>query len=245
MLNPVRNSQNFTILKKENIFTIIFNWVKKILNNLLDFIWPQFCINCHREGSLCCGYCLSDIILEYDNQVSWPDQTDFYFDACYICCQYQNKTVQKILKKYKYSYLEHMANLLTDILEKQSRRLNLPNNTIICNVPLHNKKRKIRGFDQTELVAKKLAQRLDKPYYPLLKRVKHTKAQAQLDKKSREQNVNNAFRLSKTALGFSQNCPSILLIDDVVTTGSTLNQAARTLKSHGWQNISCLVIAKN
>lgn len=217
----------------------------KITNQILDFFWPQFCLGCHREGSLVCGHCLNDIILEYDNKVSWSDQADFYFSGCYICCHYQNELVQSILKKYKYSYLENMADILTDILEKQARRLSYDKETIVTNVPLHRKKKNIRGFDQTEILAKKLAKRLDLKYYPLLVRTKHTKAQAQLDKKSREQNMIKAFSLSKTADQILADCSKIILIDDVVTTGSTFNQAAKALNPNKNLSVTCLALAKN
>jgi len=221
--------------------------MSKILQTLLDFIWPQFCLGCKTEGILCCGYCLNDILLKEIAVIDWPDKKDFYFDACYVCCDYQNKLVQKIIKTYKYSYLENMADLLVDILEKQSRRLYLPPNTIITNVPLHKKKKRIRGFDQTAILAKKLALRLELDYQPLLRRTRYTRAQAGLAKKERQENMADAFTLNKTAplkqiQGAVEN---ILLIDDVTTTGSTLNQAAKALKSAGYKKVYCLAIAKN
>ena len=217
----------------------------KILQNLLDFVWPQFCLGCKTEGILCCGFCLNDVLLEEIAQIDWPDKKDFHFDACYICCDYKNKLVQKIIKNYKYGYLENMADLLVDILEKQSRRLNLPKDIIISNVPLHKRKQKIRGFDQTAILAKKLSERLELAYNPLLKRTKHTQAQAQLSKTERQKNMADAFEILEAAPSCARRLTSILMIDDVTTTGSTLDQAAKTLKQAGWENIYCLAIAKN
>ncbi|PLX25742.1 hypothetical protein C0580_01545 [Candidatus Parcubacteria bacterium] len=220
--------------------------MSKILQNFLDFIWPQFCLGCKTEGALCCGFCLNDILLQENNKISWPDKDKLYFEACYVCCDYHNKLLQKIIKNYKYSYLENMADLLVDILEKQSRRLSLPKNTIISNVPLHKRKRKIRGFDQTEILAKKLAQRLNLKYSPMLVRKRHTKAQARLSKEQRQKNISNAFEINKKdSLKNSKSPKKILLLDDVTTTGSTLNQASKALKEAGYKNIFCLAIAKN
>ncbi len=213
--------------------------MQKFLKNLLDFIWPQFCLGCNREGSVCCAYCLNDIILKEQANIKWPEN-DLYFEECLVCCDYQSQIVQKILKQYKYSYLENMADFLVTILEKQARRAGLAQNTIISNVPLHNKKKKQRGFDQTEILAKKLAKRLDLKYSPLLKRIKQTKTQAQLSKIDRQKNVKGVFE----ALGTSDTRP-VLLIDDIATTGSTLNQASLALKNIGYKKIICLVIAKN
>lgn len=220
--------------------------MSKILKNFLDFIWPQFCLGCKTEGALCCGFCLNDILLKENNEINWPDKNNKYFKSCYICCDYQNKLLQKIIKNYKYSYLENMAVILVDILEKQSRRLNLPKNTIISNVPLHKRKKKIRGFDQTELLAKELSNRLELEYSPLLVRKRHTQAQAKLSKEQRQKNISDAFLANKTAsLSNHETASNILLIDDVTTTGSTFNQAAKALSKVGYKNIYCLAIAKN
>jgi competence protein ComFC len=210
-----------------------FNW-------LLDFIWPQFCLGCKREGNLCCGYCLNNILLKQPEKITWSDKPQTSFEACYICCDYHDELLQKLIKSYKYNYLQNMADVLVTILEKQARRLALPRNTIITNVPLHKRKLKQRGFDQTDILAKKLAKKLDLTYTPLLKRIKHTKAQAQLDKQARSKNLDNAF------VAIKQNQKNtVLLIDDVTTTGATLDAAAQALKTAGIARVICLTIAKN
>jgi len=224
-------------MKKSDVETLL-SYIKRVFNLLLDFIFPQFCLGCKREGSICCGFCLNDIILNKLEKISWPNST--YFDACYTCCDYKDELVQKLIKYYKYNYLENISNLLVDILEKQARRLNLNKHTIIVNVPLHKNKKRKRGFDQTEILAKKLAKRLNKTYCPLLIRDKDNKEQAKLDKKARQQNVENIFSINKKILTYVNT--NILLIDDVTTTGSTLNQAAKAIKKY---NIKCLVLAKN
>jgi len=231
-------------MKSSTIKTLpLLRGSRRGLNWLLDFIWPQFCLGCHREGSLCCGFCLNDIILEDIKTIIWPDNNKLYFDACYNCCDYKNELVQALIKNYKYNYLENLGNLLTDILEKQARRLALDKNTIIVNLPLHKHKKRKRGFDQTELLAKKLSKRLNLNYYPLLIRSKDNKAQAQLNKIARQKNVAAIFIINKK---ISLNQPTnVLLIDDVVTTGSTLNEATKVLKKNNYKHIICLVLAKN
>lgn len=220
---------------KSDLLSNFINW-------LLDFVWPQFCLSCKREGNLCCGYCLNNILLSKPEKIIWSDKKQTFFEACYICCDYHDELVQKLIKNYKYSYLQNIADVLTTILEKQARRLALPRNTIISNTPLHKRKLKQRGFDQTDILAKKLAKKLDLEYTPLLKRTKHTKAQAQLDKQARSKNLQNAF-ITKTRHTPGKN--TVLLIDDVTTTGSTLDAAAQALKTAGFKRIICLVIAKN
>lgn len=229
--------------KKSDVGTLLF-YIKRVFKILLDFIWPQFCLGCQREGSICCGFCLNDIILDDDKPIKWPDKNQLYFDHCYTCCDYQNKLVQKLIKHYKYSYLENLAEVLVDILEKQARRIIADKNTVVVNVPLHAVKKRQRGFDQTEILSQKLAQRLSLEYYPLLIRAKNNKAQAKLNKTDRQKNVVGIFKINKAA-AHTRRGTNILLIDDVTTTGSTLNQAAKTLQNNGFKHINCLVLAKN
>lgn len=230
---------------KSDVKNLLF-YIKRFFKILLDFIWPQFCLGCHSEGSLCCGFCLNDIILTEPKAIHWPDQQKTYFNDCYCCCDYQNQLVQKLIKNYKYNYLENMAEPLLDILEKQARQIINNKNTIVANVPLHPVKKRQRGFDQTEILAKKLAKRLSLKYSPLIIRVKNNQDQAKLNKIARQQNVRGIFEINKkAAANLTSRGINILLIDDVATTGSTLNQAALALKNDHFQYITCLVLAKN
>ncbi len=215
--------------------------MRKLLNFWLDFIWPQFCLDCGKEGKICCDVCFKILELLPPDTKPWDKENNFSFNACYVCLDYDNNLVKKLIKYYKYNYLENLADFLTNILARQARKLHLPANTIITNIPLHKHKRKQRGFDQTEILAKKLAKQLNLEYQPLLKRVKKTKIQAQLSKQDRLKNIQGAFVLKKQI----STTNTILLLDDIATTGATLNQASTILKQAGFSNIICLVLAKN
>lgn len=221
-------------MKKSDAKTFSF-YIGKVFSTLLDFILPQFCLGCRKEGSLCCPQCLASLELLPLDPLPWADN-HFTFSACYICLDYKNKLVQRLIKAFKYQYLEHISDLLANFLYHQALKLNLPSNTLICNIPLHKSKRKQRGFDQTELLAKKLALKLNLEYSPLLSRIKKTKTQAQLSKEDRQKNMKDVFVLNKEI-----NYHPILLIDDIATTGSTLNEASKLFKT----KVICLVIAKN
>jgi competence protein ComFC len=224
---------------------------RKIWENFLDFIWPNYCLGCHQEGTLCCQTCLDalkNLPLDYQ---AWENQADFYFEHCYVCLDYHQDLVKNLIKNFKYRYLQNINNILVNILAQQAKKLNLPANTIITNIPLHSQKKKQRGFDQTYLLAKNLAEKLDLEYQPLLRRVKKTKIQAQLSKQERQENVSNAFVINKVPRHFGdaqcrqvRDC-KIILIDDIATTGATLDQAAKVLKDNNFSNIIALVLAKN
>ena len=177
--------------------------------------------------------------------INWPDLGDSYFRACFVCLDYDHKFIEKIIKRYKYDYIEKLADPLSSLLCQQAQQLNLPPDTMITNVPLHHYKKRQRGFDQTELLAKKLAQKLNLPYQALLQRIKKTKSQAQMNKADRQENVSGAFTILDRPSNYYTTSNSILLIDDIATTGATLNEAAKILNQAGYKNINCLVLAKN
>lgn len=215
--------------------------IKKIFNFLLDLIWPQFCVGCGAEGSLCCPKCLDNLTLAPAQPIVWPDHLQNNFQACYVCLDYENKVIKKLIKLYKYSYIKNISSILAEILYRQAQNINLPQNTIITNIPLHSRKKRKRGFDQTALLAQALAYKLNLNYQELLIRQKNTQSQAKLDKKERQLNTAEAFILKK---GLVATGP-ILLIDDLATTGATLNAATLPLQKAGYSPIIALVLAKN
>lgn len=218
---------------------------KKLWNNFLDYIWPQFCLGCEQEGSLLCQSCLDNIPLLPADYQAWPElKNDFVFSHCYVCLDYHQALTQNLIKNFKYQYLKILAKPLVGILEKKIIQLNLNKDFIITNIPLHSKKRKKRGFDQTEILAKNLSQKINGPYHALLTRCKNTKPQAQLERTERLNNLQQAFIAKEIDQNLVKN-KTIILIDDVATTGTTLNEAAKALLTLAPKQIIALVLAKN
>lgn len=111
----------------------------------------------------------------------------------------------------------------------------------IVPVPLHRSKQRKRGFNQAELLAKALGEETGLPVRLLLKKVKKTKEQKSLNKTQRMKNVADAFAIEEEIIG--ENIPSsVLLLDDVCTTGSTLTACARVLKARGVGVVSFLTV---
>ena len=109
---------------------------------------------------------------------------------------------------------------------------------VVVPVPLHRRRLRERGYDQGAMLARSAARALELPYLAALERVRATQQQASLDAAARQTNVAGAFRTKETLHG-----SDILLVDDVSTTGATLNAAAEALKEAGAGRITGLVFA--
>jgi ComF family protein len=110
-------------------------------------------------------------------------------------------------------------------------------------VPLHWKKKQERGFNQSELMAKKICRKLSLPIsINNLHRVKNTLSQTQLSRLQRQKNVNDAFKVKNPDLFLEKN---VLLVDDVLTTGITASECARNLKNAGAKKVYLLALARS
>ena len=111
----------------------------------------------------------------------------------------------------------------------------------IVPVPLHPSRQHSRGFNQAELLAKALGEELNLPVRLLLKKIKKTKEQKNLSRQQRKKNVADAFCVDAEEIG--ERVPeSVLLLDDVSTTGSTLTACARVLKAYGVKKVAFLSV---
>lgn len=109
----------------------------------------------------------------------------------------------------------------------------------ITFVPLSKLRQRERGFNQAELLAKDLGKKLNLAVFPALCKIKETKPQTGLNPQERKENIKGAFALAATP-----SCKSILLIDDVYTTGATVNECSRVLKEGGYEQVCVLTVAR-
>lgn len=109
---------------------------------------------------------------------------------------------------------------------------------------MHWRKLRSRGFNQSELIAKYLAKQLNIPVKHWLLKDRDTQKQNHLNRLDRQQNLQNVFKLSPRATGKGVNLRHVALVDDVVTTGATGNQAAMALKSAGIERVDLWALAR-
>ncbi len=113
---------------------------------------------------------------------------------------------------------------------------------VILPVPLHPLRLRERGYNQADLLAREIGKAMGRPVLErALRRCRYTKQQAKFDKRERSRNVQDAFQLRQ------HNCvkdKNIILVDDVLTTGSTMNACARTLKEAGARKLTAVTIVR-
>jgi competence protein ComFC len=113
---------------------------------------------------------------------------------------------------------------------------------ILVPIPLSSKKFRKRGYNQAEILAKELGNKLEVNVVNGLERVKDTKTQVGLNKKERQENIRGAFVVKKNSANFKDK--RVILVDDVLTTGSTFSEAAKVLKQSGVRQVWAVALAK-
>ncbi len=198
----------------------------------IDLFFPKKCLGCGKAGDYVCNDCLNKI-----KTVPVP---------------YSNPLIKELIKKFKYHYVKELAQPLSRLLIAQCKMSHIPHNAIIVPIPLHKRKLRERGFNQAELLAKKVAEHLSLPLEDALIRKKYTLQQARTQNyKQRRQALKNAFEINpefaKKCVDANENLlkdRNIILIDDVFTSGATLSEAAKILKQAGAKEILGLTVAK-
>jgi len=159
------------------------------------------------------------------------------FDAAYCYGSYEG-VLREWIHLYKYRGIKKLARPLGDLLADAAPRGE--NCDAIVPVPLHWLRRWSRGFNQAELLARDLGRRLRIPVISALRRTRATLAQAGLSNTARRRNVAQAFRTGRAPVAGKR----ILLIDDVMTTGSTAAACARALKQAGAARVILVTVAR-
>lgn len=214
---------------------------------LLNLVFPPRCIFCNDllETGIqlnICEACYNNIPFIQDNPVriaGWNSEGSC--NAVISACRYSG-IVKYSLVRYKFykrpGYHRTYAKLLTNCIKQVT---NFNKFDMIVSVPLHKNREFSRGYNQALLIAKALGRETGiSECSELLKRVRYTEAQSQLDRKSRNINIKGAF--SVTDIESVKN-RSILLVDDILTTGNTINECGRVLKEAGARFILAVVVA--
>jgi ComF family protein len=200
------------------------DWVCDACARALPHASSDVCPNCaaHSAHSAACGACIAH-----------PPQ----FDAAVAAFRYRFP-VDQLLHGYKYASQIALAGFFCDHLARAAQRHEAPH--VVCAIPLSRERLAERGFNQASLLADGTAKHWRiRPAHGLLRRVRNTQPQAELDWASRQANVKGAFECEQDLSG-----KHVALFDDVMTTGATLNEAAKVLKRNGAVRVSVWVAAR-
>lgn len=209
----------------------IIKIIKIALEALLDIIYPydNKCIICGVEGFFgICSKCKSEI-----KRVHQQEEIMAY--------GYYGGVLKKLILNLKYhkSFIagKVLADLLCQIIIEKKLSIDC-----ICYVPISKDSLKKRGFNQCSVLAKNISSILDIPVIDCLVKVKETKEQKLLGKEERMKNILDAFEIKNKEKLFKKN---ILLIDDVYTTGATINECKKNIEKCNINKIYLLTIAKS
>ena len=224
--------------------------------NLLDLLFPKRCVSCGQVGSYLCSECLKKVKFcqfqicpvcrkpSITGAVHSKCRTRYSLDGLTSISQFEGP-VRSAIKKIKYKWVADLADELVGIvLENLWKEKWLPDDKFtIVSVPLSPRREKWRGFNQSSLLGKILAQKLELEFNEqILVKIKDTKPQVELKARQRKENLNGAFRVFDKMQVLGE---SFLLIDDMTTTGSTLRNCASTLKRAGARKIWALTLARS
>jgi ComF family protein len=165
-----------------------------------------------------------------------------YFDAA-VTRYLSRGVVREFIHRFKYDghfYLRHpLADWMAAALEDD--RLRTPAVDAFVPVPLHSARFREREFNQAEVLARLLTRRTGIPLLPALQRTRYTTTQTRLDRHERMENLRNAFRVRQTRDVINRH---LVLVDDVFTTGSTVDECARVLRDAGAASVRVITVAR-
>jgi ComF family protein len=163
-----------------------------------------------------------------------------FLDGIIIVAE-QSDLLSYAIHKYKYCFVEGLAGILASKMGYCfSTEVGNSESWVLMPVPLHKKRKKWRGFNQSEMLARELQHYLSLQIDDRLKRIHYKKPQMELNREQRISNIQDAFLYDATG----DPHKSVLLIDDVVTTGSTLNECAKILKQAGFKTVYALALTR-
>lgn len=218
-----------------------------ILDKTLDFIYPQICGICGKLNSKSlCNKCKIKLEKEFNYQIDnyEEDLSKNFIEHSYFF-KYENLIRRQILA-LKFQEKPYIYKTITYFLKNMQKSFeNLKKYDIIIIVPISKQRKQDRGYNQSELIAKEISKIIKVPIKrKMIYKVKNTVPQSTLNKKQREENAKGAYEAPSTTKLKNRK---ILIIDDIYTTGNTVNECAKILVQKGIErsNIGVLTIAKD
>lgn len=216
--------------------------ISVLAKNLLNLVYPLHCEICEKPLDVLaaypvCAFCAGKI---RKHPTPYCQNSSFCFEKAYSAYLYEG-IMKELIHKFKYNKRRSLEPLLSSFLTdfvKENKDL-LQDIDIITFVPLRYTRLSERAFNQSELLARGSSDKFGITLRDTLEKVKSTRPQNELTREERLKNLKGSFKVKWDPAG-----RSFLLIDDVMTTGATLDECARTLLDNGAKRVRCLTLAR-
>lgn len=204
---------------------------------LLDILFPEKCLYCKKYGKIVCDSCYKKL----NNKNLFKEVNEKYFDYIF-CSSFYNDLVRKQIHSFKFHNKAYFYKYFIEISLKNPKLLDFFKKfDLITFIPMSLKKQNIRGYNQSELLAKELGKRLGIEVVKTLEKEKNIKTQSTLNEFDRVKNAEKAFKMAENIDVANKN---IILVDDILTTGATVKSASKILKGNNCNKILVFTVAK-
>ena len=217
-----------------------------IIEKILDFIFPPVCGFCNEinNENLCNG-CKKKIDAIKISTIDNYEKDPVYFDEHFYMFKYK-KDIRQLILNYKFNEKSYIYKTFAKVIADEELMKNefIKKYDYIISVPLHKMRFRVRGYNQSELIAREVSKICEKTYCKgVLVKSKNIVAQSKLDKLDRIRNIKDAFEIENDAVEIVSG-KKIAIFDDVFTTGATVNECAKVLKSAGASFVGIITLAK-
>ena len=204
-----------------------------ILEIILNILFPEKCAICGKLGESICKNCYNKLKkLEINN----------YYKDIFFLYKYQG-IIRNLILSYKFKDKSYLYKTFSKCMLKNKNLCNfLKSYDIIIPVPLHQKRKMERGYNQSALIAKQIAKNLRLRYYDILIKTKNTKPQSSKNLKERKKSVVGIYKIKNSTLVKEKR---VVIFDDIYTTGSTLKECKKVLLECGVKKVGLLTLAKD
>jgi ComF family protein len=235
--------------------------LRPALETLVDLVYPPHCVGCgvsQPPGQWLCPPCDGEVRRIADPKCPVCSHPLGAVAEVFECPNCRGEALhldfavsvvraeglaRELIHRFKYGHEYHLRRVLGDWLTEafQEPRLAAMERPTLAAVPLHPARQRERRFNQAAALAEWVSRRLDLPVEQPLRRQVHTVTQTQFDRRQRMRNLRDAFALRHNA---AVKDKSFLLVDDVLTTGSTLDECARVLLAGGARSVRAITVAR-
>jgi ComF family protein len=213
--------------------------IEAYITNLFREVFPERCCLCHRQStSSVCDVCLEAVKQELNYKKS-----DAALDHYYLA-PYELKLLQKWLHEIKFECNHRAASRLAESLKDLKNLRSKLNCDLVVPVPIHKKRKRKRGFNQVDVLFKGWIVAQGLPYLDIIERNKVTKPLFNLTIEERFRELDLAFRLNPAYTPDLLSDKTVCLIDDIYTSGATIDALTRLLTQYGVKEVKAFTFAR-